>query len=350
MADIVMADDGPRFDGATRSHGPLGGAETAFVSLAEALAARGHAVRVANNCAAPVDHAGVAWRPLSEGVPERADLYIANRSSRLIGRCPGARRRVFWIHNPADYLLKPRFLWPLWRHRPLIVFSGPYHASTYPAWAPDGGRVEIGYGVEDVFRTVEPAPEPPPPRALFVSNPMRGLDWVLKVWVERIHPRLPQAELHVFSGPQTYRGGADGARMRPILSVTAQLGEHGVVLRPPVSKTVLAEELRSARVLLYRGDPGETFCLAVAEAQAAGVPAVVQPIGCLAERVAHGETGFVAADAATFAAAAIGLLSDDAGWQACHEAALRRQRGRGWGEAAAAFAQLIPESAVATAD
>ena len=38
MASVVMADDGIAFDGATAEAGPLGGAETAFVALAEALA------------------------------------------------------------------------------------------------------------------------------------------------------------------------------------------------------------------------------------------------------------------------------------------------------------------------
>jgi len=41
MAKVVMADDGIAFDGATAEQGPLGGAETAFVALAEALALRG---------------------------------------------------------------------------------------------------------------------------------------------------------------------------------------------------------------------------------------------------------------------------------------------------------------------
>ena len=51
MALVVMADDGIPFDGAMAETAPLGGAETAFVALAEALAARGHVV------AAP-SHAG----------------------------------------------------------------------------------------------------------------------------------------------------------------------------------------------------------------------------------------------------------------------------------------------------
>ncbi len=49
MANIVMADDGIRFDGTTPELGPLGGAETAFIALAEALARRGHRVLARNN-------------------------------------------------------------------------------------------------------------------------------------------------------------------------------------------------------------------------------------------------------------------------------------------------------------
>ncbi len=47
MASVVMADDGIAFDGAMAETEPLGGAETAFVALAEALAERGHRGRSA---------------------------------------------------------------------------------------------------------------------------------------------------------------------------------------------------------------------------------------------------------------------------------------------------------------
>ena len=92
--------------------------------------------------------------------------------------------------------------------------------------------------------------------------------------------------------------------------------------------------------MLYRGDVGETFCLAVAEAQALGVPAVVEALGSLAERVIDGETGTVAADDAQFAEAAIALLTDDALWRRQHEAALARQKGLSWDEVAERFERL----------
>ena len=341
---IVLADDGIEFDGASIGERPLGGVESSLVFLVEELAARGHQVSVHNNCPEPLSLNGVAWMPIGVGLPKSADLYIANRGDKLLGRMEGARRTVFWIHNPARYLLKWRYLTKLWRYRPAIVFIGDYHATTLPRWVPDGGRHVIPYGIPDMFISAEPTNEPPPPRAVFTSNPLRSLDWLLDVWVERIYPRVPGAELHVFSGAATYGrvGEAKKQQMEAVLQTARSLEGKGVVLRQPVPKTRLIEELRASRVMLYRGDLNETFCLAVGEAQAMGVPAVVQNLGSVGERVADGKTGFVAGSTDEFAESAARLLTDDGLWLAQHRAALDKQRRWSWPQAAAAFEELVP--------
>jgi glycosyltransferase involved in cell wall biosynthesis len=295
-------------------------------------------------CAGPLVHKGVDWAPLGDGLPGDADLYIANRGDRLLALMPGARRTVFWVHNPARYLLKWRYLSKLWRRRPAIVFLGPYHRSTYPRWAPVGERVVIPYGVPEAFRSAEPAAAPPGPRAIFTSNPLRSLDWLVEVWAERIRPRVEGAELHLFTGAATYgrAGEAKADRMAAVLDRARALSGAGVVLRGPVGKARLIEELTASRALLYRGDENETFCLAVAEAQALGVPAVVERRGSMAERVIDGETGFVVDGPAAFASGAVRLLTDDELWRSQQAAALRSQRARGWADAAAAFEALIP--------
>ena len=344
MATIVLADDGVAFDASSPETRPLGGAETAVVSLVRALAGRGHRVTVCNNCERATTEAGVEWRPIASGLPETADLYIANRGDKLIGLVPKARRRAFWIHNPAGYLLKWRYLSALARHRPTIVFIGRYHRGTYPAWAPGGLRVVIPYGIPDIVRDAVPRTTLPRPRAIFASNPLRSLDWILDLWAKRIRPRMPGAELHLYAGAATYGtvGAAKVGPMQAILDRAHRLEGFGVVLRKPVPKGHLVEALKDSRVMLYRGDREETFCSAVAEAQALGVPAVVQDLGSMAERVANGETGFVAADAGAFADAALALLADDDLWRRQHDAALRLQRRRGWSEAAAEFERLLP--------
>jgi glycosyltransferase involved in cell wall biosynthesis len=343
MASVVMADDGVSFDGAMAEAAPLGGAETAFAALAKALARRGHLVEVRNRCHAALTHKGAHWAPLSEDIPEACDLYIGNRGHRVIGLVHRARRRLFWLHNPARYLCKPRNLVRLAWYRPTLVVTGAYHAQTVPAWLPRGGCEIIPYGVLDRFRRAAPR-EPPAPRAIFTSNPLRGLDWLLDMWVTRIVPAVPGAELHIYAGPAVYRrlGAAQTNRMERILARADTLIAFGVRRFEPLGREALAAALMEARVMLYRGDPGETFCLALAEAQAMGVPAVVTPLGSVGERVADGVSGRVACSEDDFAAAAIAVMREDELWRRWHLAALEQQRGLDWDAVATRFEALIP--------
>lgn len=337
---IVLADDGLPFDGLTPQERPLGGAESAFVALAEALAAGGDDVTAYARDARTLEHGGVRWRPHGKTLPDTADLYIANRSPRLVGARIRTRRRLFWLHNPAGFLTKPRYLWPILRHRPTLVMAGPSHAATAPAWIP-ARRAIIPLGVEPPFLSTPRGPGAPPPRAVFTSNPTRGLASLLILWREAIRPRIPNGELHIFSGPQVY--GATGQRaaaMRAALADAEANASHGVIIRTPVAKAELARELAQARTLLYLGDPGETFCLAVAEAQAMGVPAVVRPVGSVGERVVHGETGYVEADPADFADRAVQLMADDGLWARQSSNALARRDALSWPKSAALFRAL----------
>jgi glycosyltransferase involved in cell wall biosynthesis len=341
MASVVMADDGIAFDGVMAETAPLGGAETAFLALAEALAARGHRVEVHNRCRTEVVHKSVRWVPLSRDLPHAGDLYIANRSPRVIGLVRRATRRVLWLHNPAFYLRKPRNLWRLAWYRPTLVVTGGYHAATIPRWLPCGGSEIIPYGVLDRFRTALPR-EPPPPRAIYTSNPLRGRDWLLDLWVERIRPAIPAAELHIYAGGAVYglAGTPRARQMDEVLARADMLVASGVRRFAPVGRQALTAALSDARVMLYRGDPGETFCLALAEAQAMGVPAVVEPLGSTPESVIDGVTGRVATDDHDFVAAAVALLRDDGLWKRWHLAALDRQRGLSWDAVGARFEAL----------
>jgi glycosyltransferase involved in cell wall biosynthesis len=171
------------------------------------------------------------------------------------------------------------------------------------------------------------------------SNPERGLEWLVELWTQRVKPRLPDAELRVFSGALTY-GGRKAEEMAAIVDRARAVAGDAVTFHKPVPRAELVRELAEARIMVYRGDPGETFCQAAAEAQAMGVPLVTQPIGSLPERVEHGRTGFVAGDPADFADACVSLLSDDDLWHAQHRAALASDRWWSWHEAAGAFADL----------
>lgn len=345
MARILLADDGIVFDGRTPEQKPLGGVESSVVNLMQELAKRGHEVFVRNKCVAPLVHKGVSWQPIEDGAwPDNIDLYIANRGDKLIERLPSAKRTVYWSHNPARYMMKWRYLSKFWRVKPAIIFIGDYHATTYPAWAPGGDRVVIPYGMSDEFCNAKPQLEMPAPRAIFTSNPLRSLDWLLDLWGNRIEPHVPGAELHLFTGAATYGSVGDkkADAMAQVIEQAKQLSEQGVVVRGPVSKSVLIDEFTKARCMLYRGDINETFCLAVGEAQASGVPTIVRDLGSVVERVKDGQTGCVAKSDTEFVEHAIELLSNEQVWRTQHLASLDLQGSWRWPDAAAEFENLIP--------
>ena len=72
------------------------------------------------------------------------------------------------------------------------------------------------------------------------------------------------------------------------------------------------------------------------------MPSVVQDIGCVAERVIDGVTGFVTHDDVSFAERSRALLVDDDLWRRQQESALTYQREWSWNDAATAFERFLP--------
>ncbi|MCP4395459.1 MAG: glycosyltransferase family 4 protein [Alphaproteobacteria bacterium] len=351
MYEIVMADHGIEFDGTTPSKKPLGGAESGFVKLAETFAKRGHKVTAFSKCKEAVEHNGVKWHPVDKDKKllssMEPDLYIAHRGDKVLNLVPKAKNTAFLIQNPAKYLLKWRYFWKLTKINPTLVFIGDYHKTTYPTFMPPWGgenkKQVIKFAISDPFMSVKPLDNPPPPRAIFTSNPLRGLDWLLDIWEYKIHSKAKEAELHVFSGAATYGAAGDekAQEMGKVLQRAENLKDKGVVLRKPVGKDELCEELRQSRVMLYKGDINETFCFSLGEAQAAGLPCVVQPIGSVVERIVDGKTGAIEQDEDKYADAAIEILTNDVKWREMVDNCLKLQRQWTWGNTAEAYEKLI---------
>jgi glycosyltransferase involved in cell wall biosynthesis len=309
--DVTFLDGGRPFNGLTTRASAAGGMQHATASLAEAFARAGHRVAVCNGSLERTEIHGVHWTPLSECSRVEGDLVIANHNVWLFDRVSRGKK-VVWFRIPANLyrLWKRGNLLPILRHRPHAVFLGGYHESTASRFLPFATRRIIEHGCSAEFTRSCPRTEPPSPRALFTSQPYRGLQWVLDIWVQRIHPAIPAAELHVFApGQQT--------------SLLNKYKHVGVRQRGLLARPELANELMNARVLLCPGHRDETYCNAAAEATAAGVPVVSRGIGSLAERVQHGTNGYIAREEADFAQHASMVLGDNARWLAMHHAMIR---------------------------
>lgn len=323
MARIALVTE-KQFDGRSVREASTGGIQVCTVNLAEAFAIRGHEVAVYSVIDDAFEHNGVAWRPFPQCVVRPSDVVVVNNVVKLFGYSE-CKNRVLWSHNPirVSKIIKKNLLVEALRYRPHGVFLSHSQDKATPRALPFKSRRIIEHGITEMFHRRKPAHHAPAPRAMFASQPYRGLEWVLNVWRQHIQPRMPGAELHIFAN-----------KTDKILHSISEFREVGVILRGAVPQSELVAELQSARVLLCPGHRDETYCNAAAEATASGLPIVTRGYGSLSERVREGETGYIAEAPEVFAARTLSLLRDDALWLKQHAHALADPNLKSWEERA----------------
>jgi glycosyltransferase involved in cell wall biosynthesis len=274
-------------------------------------------------------------------VPETCDLYIAVQHPKLLNFVRRPKRRAIWVAWQPNHLKHYKHgWWRMWHYRPVPVLISLHQVRIYSPTLPRREpQVLIPHGLPDDLRGHPPLEKPPARRALFASNPRRHLKELVEIWARAILPRVPDAVLDVYgihsatSGQDMWtqwQGDILPSGMSPQVKASVRIHETA-------TRQELIHAMRSSRVTLYLGHKVEAFCLALAEAQALGLPAVIAPVAAIPERVLDGVTGFHHADPDRFADATVSLLTDDALWRKQHEAALKYQQGITWAEVAGRF-------------
>ena len=344
MTRILFIDNGIEFDSQVLREKPFGGAEVAFVSLVESLAKLGLKITVYNNCINEGVIKGVRWKRIGKELEyEDFDVLVINRGDKYLDFRKECKQRVFWIHNPARYLLKYRYLSKLLVNKFKIIFSSIYHFKSYPWWAPSKERIIIPYGIDDCLFKKTRIKKKINKDAIFTSNPMRGLDWLLTQWEKNIFPHCKNAKLNVYSGFETYGsfGRKHSRKIKEILTKAKSLKNKGVVIHKPVERKKLFKIIESSRVFVYKGSDDETFCMAVAESQMLGIPSVVGNYGCLKERVINQKTGFVCDNDKEFCLGTINLLNNDNLWQKMNMESLKRKNYYKWSHIAKKWLEVL---------
>ena len=309
------------------SDSALGGIETACLELGDALVERGHEVSIMGACASDRKVRSLAWTHLAE---TSGDALISCNDARILaaGRFPV---RIFWSHNPLaiEKAFRKKQIGPILSARPHAVFGSRDAMKAVSSLLPFHTRTVIPLGVMALFE----ATRFDRPRALnfaFVSQPQRGLAPTCRVWVAKVHSAIPAATLHVF-GSTTEQAG-----IAPEVAKAAR-----IIFHPRTGKQDLAQFYETATGLVCIGAEDETFCLAAAEAQCAGLPVLTLGIGALSERVSHGVNGLQADSFEALAEDVIRLCRDPELTSILRAGALRMRGQFTWERSAKLWEDLI---------
>lgn len=348
---------------------PMGGIRSAVLGLCGALARRGHDVHLFGKCSQPGRYRGLEYHDRLEfaTVAQRyeADVLVSVPPALAVLLPLAARMRVVWTHSAlqsGDCALVVPWTWAdhegaegrearlynLSVLQPYIdrVICGSRWQARFTSETM--GIPRSKFSVIHLGIPLEHYPRETPLRhryrLVYASQASRGLEPLLRL-LPCIRERVPEAELHVFG----YRSPKHRDYQRIGRNM---IDQPGVTLRGQLSKSALAQEFCSAAIMSYPCTITETFCLAIAEAQAAGLPVVTSDGSGLSERVSHGVDGFLVRGRpgdpsydSAFVEAVERLLRDDVLWRTMSgEAARKARQAYDWDRLAAQWEEVLQEN------
>ena len=284
---------GPPFAGDCLARGEaLGGSETAFIQMTQALARRGHQVWAFNNCPRPGLHGGVRWHNFPESLRllarETFDIFVVSRYAGFFSLPLAAGLKVLWNHDTLD---NPRELKLVHDEIDLFLVLSDFHRDNFLIRLPQlDDRLVVTRNGLDFELMDQSAVEPPDPDLLIhASRPERGLRLLLEEIWPRLHHRHPELKLQVCGYQlkleglppdlaETYR------RVDSLLAATP-----GVINLGSLGKQEYYRRLGQSALMLYPSIFPEISCLAVLEAQGLGVPALTSDAFALSESVPEPE-------------------------------------------------------------
>lgn len=256
----------------------IGGSEEAIVYLSEALVRMGWSVEVFH----PGEQSmrvrvfnGVEYRRLEDfRASDPRDILIAHRAPWIMQHRPGADQVFVWHHDhsyPTGGWTKqraqaaPNLLVSAWQGAVLAsqIEGSEFEAAVIGNGVPSEQCLELTDDVEA---------ERNPYKAVYASQPVRGLSKLLEVWPE-ILATVPEAELHVYYGFQTNESAAkaDPQVAAELEKVKKLIGEsRQVAIHPRIGQEKLMDVFRSSGVMLYPATYPEVSCISALRAAAAG--------------------------------------------------------------------------------
>lgn len=287
-----------RVDSAYRT--PLGGSQSAVCYLAEALAARGHAVELLNCTTAPGRVRGVECLSLASLPDSRLATYDA--AILVNAASPGAELRkllrpgaslILWTQHAHDQpAMQPLSEGAVLGAYDGIAFVSQWQQQKYEEHLRvprERGRVmrnAIAPAFAALFRErpILPAKRRPPVLA-YTSTPYRGLDILLQVFPV-IRAWRPDVTLRVYASMRVYQKTAeqDEANFGHLYRQCRET--PGVEYVGSLPQPELAVQLTEAAVLAYPNHFAETSCISVMEAMACGCQVATSDLGALRETTA----------------------------------------------------------------
>lgn len=282
---IVLYTYGLPFTGDSIHTGPLGGAESACIYLAQSLAKLGHEVIVFCICPSPGNYDGVIYKNMVEFdfwlQKGHCDLFICSRYYQIYSKPIPSKLKVLWLH---DHILEANAteIKRVLANIDFIYCLSNYHAKYTAQFFTDGQeKIKItSNGVDLSFVQSVTKAAPKQHKMMYTSRPERGLKEALF-----IYEKIGDKTLAFLACSYPY---PNESLAKDYTNRIERLNQQGFNIRfEQFNKRSLYQNIAESKVVIYPSNTPEIFCISAIEAQACKTVFLGRQFGALEEVVGY---------------------------------------------------------------
>lgn len=289
------------------------GGESIIINLSKEISKLGHEVTVFNEYHSETVINNVKWSNINNAnLNMLYDLAISNNDLRLFKKI-NARKYLAFSHSiqSIEKFIRKKQLFSYLKYRPKIILLSNYHSKNRNIFLKIFGSKQLEWAVDDIFLNTSIDNDLVENRAIFTSREDRNLNILIDIWKNKIFSQNKTSKLYV----------------TPSVLID---NKYNIFCRNFSTRNFLIKDLIKSKVYLVPGHKSELFCIAAEEARELCIPIVTLGIGCLSERVIHGQTGFVAKNKDEFAKYTLDILNDNSIWNELRNNLIKLRGSRQW--------------------
>ena len=322
-------------------------AQKNFINFVVELKKRGHDVTVYNNTKNKRREKGILWDNLSNLRNNilNTDILIVCDDEKFINLNVNASLKIFWITSLIDNNKYKNILINLLKNKFILMHSSYSMISALPETYNYIPKVFLEKGVGESFFKHNNF-DITSCKAFVTTHPLRGLDWLIDLWVNIISTKIPWAELHIYSKNLFNNKFLNNIKINNLKLKLIKYKNNGIYILKPLSEYNFLKNLKNYRVHLNPSDNLNFSSLSLLESQAAGIPIISKKYSEIENYVNHNETGYLTNDVHAFSKKTIDLLTDNSLFLKFRNNSKLNNRIKTWKEAIEKFESKINENII----
>ncbi len=321
--------------------------QRSLVHFSKALVKRNHKVTIYNNTSINKSEDGIDWINISEISNRLADpdVFIICNDIDFLDITINAKLKLFWINSNINTNNHKSILIKLLRNKFIFLYNSDNLISDLPNNFKYIPKIQFKIGVSNGFFkdqnfNINNC------CALVTTHPLKGLDWILDIWVNIISLKIPWAEIHIYSHILFKKSFDNNAKINNLKLKLFKYKNNGIHIKKPQPENEFIKNLSNYRVHVNPSNDISSFPFSIIESQAKGLPIISRENSVIYDYVYHNETGFITNDPNNFAKKTIDLLSDNSLFIRMHNNAKLNNKIYDWKTVVESFEKKIYENIV----